>query len=183
MVSAGLLVDNGSSYVVKDYLEWNRNKREVLDIREKRRRAGQAGGQASWLKRAEANAERTPQAKANPDTDTEKDLKPIVRKAAQPAASDGTEAEAIAAVVAHLNERCGTRYRPTTEATKRHIRARLRDGFSLDDFRAVIDKKHRDWSGTEYEKYLRPETLFGSKFEGYLNEKPGKRERRLIDDF
>ncbi|MGP4182918.1 conserved phage C-terminal domain-containing protein, partial [Streptococcus agalactiae] len=40
------------------------------------------------------------------------------------------------------------------------------------DFKHVIDTTVKDWSGTKYEKYLRPETLFGSKFEGYLNQAP-----------
>lgn len=47
----------------------------------------------------------------------------------------------------------------------------MNEGFSVEDFKTVIDKKYNDWKGTEWEKYLRPETLFGAKFESYLNQK------------
>ena len=74
-------------------------------------------------------------------------------------------------VVNELNAICGTNYRATTGKTKRLIDARLNEGFTEDDFHIVIAKKASTWKGTEMEKYLRPETLFGTKFEGYLNEK------------
>lgn len=74
-------------------------------------------------------------------------------------------------VISYLNEKAGTKYRATTSKTQALIRAREREGFTLDDFKAVIDKKCAEWMGCDMEKYLRPETLFGPKFEGYLNEK------------
>ena len=74
-------------------------------------------------------------------------------------------------IVEHLNQKAGTKFKPTTAKTKTAIHARLSEGFSFDDFITVIDKKCAEWIGTEYEKYLRPETLFGTKFEGYLNAK------------
>lgn len=73
------------------------------------------------------------------------------------------------AIVNHLNAVLGTRYLPTTQSTRRHISARLSEGFTVDDFKTVIDRKASEWRGTEYAKYLRPETLFGTKFESYLN--------------
>lgn len=73
-------------------------------------------------------------------------------------------------IVNYLNQKLGTRYRPDSVNTKKHINARLDEGYKPDDFKTVIDKKCNDWIGTEYEKYLRPETLFGSKFESYLNQ-------------
>lgn len=74
-------------------------------------------------------------------------------------------------VISYLNEKAGTRYKATSEKTKAVIRARASEGFTLDDFKTVIDKKCAEWIGTEWEKFLRPETLFGTKFEGYLNAK------------
>lgn len=74
-------------------------------------------------------------------------------------------------IVEHLNQKAGTKFKSTTAKTKTAIHARLSEGFSFDDFITVIDKKCAEWTGTEYEKYLRPETLFGTKFEGYLNAK------------
>ena len=75
----------------------------------------------------------------------------------------------IAEIISYLNSKIGTRYKPTTANTKKHISARLNEGYTFADFRAVIDSKVQEWRGTEYEKYLRPDTLFGAKFESYLN--------------
>lgn len=75
----------------------------------------------------------------------------------------------VAAIVDYLNKAAGTNYRSSTKATARHIEARLNEGFTLEDFFTVIDRKVAEWKWSEMEKYLRPETLFGTKFEGYLN--------------
>lgn len=74
-------------------------------------------------------------------------------------------------IVSHLNQATGKNFRPTTKTTQRHIRARWAEGFRLDDFKAVIDRKAATW-GTDAKMmdFLRPETLFGPKFEAYLNE-------------
>lgn len=72
-------------------------------------------------------------------------------------------------IINYLNEKIGTGYSPKTEKTRRSIKARLNEGNSVEDFKTVIDKKVEEWIGTEFEKYLRPETLFGTKFESYLN--------------
>ena len=77
----------------------------------------------------------------------------------------------VAEIVAYLNKVTGTDYKPTTKKTQQLIKARMRDGFTVADFKTVIDKKNQDeWFVTG--GYMRPETLFGTKFEGYLNEKP-----------
>lgn len=88
------------------------------------------------------------------------------------------EADTIpyAAIVAYLNEKAGTKYKAASEKTKTAIRARFADGFTEEDFRSVIDKKCAEWMGTEWEKYLRPSTLFGTKFEEYLNGKAVRKE-------
>lgn len=80
-------------------------------------------------------------------------------------------------IVNYLNEKAGTAYRPNTRNTIAKINARLADGYSVQDFYTVIDKKCADWIGTEQEKYLRPETLFGNKFENYLNQRTTNRSR------
>lgn len=88
-----------------------------------------------------------------------------------------TYRERIVQIVSYLNEKAGTKYRPTTAKTKAMINARLTEGFTVEDFKTVIDKKCADWIGDEkMEKYLRPETLFGTKFEGYLNAKTTERK-------
>ena len=77
----------------------------------------------------------------------------------------------IKEIINYLNSATSSNYRYQSKATQRLINARLNDGFTVDDFKAVIDKKTKEWKGTEMEKYLRPETLFGTKFESYLNQK------------
>lgn len=72
-------------------------------------------------------------------------------------------------VIARLNEKAGTNYRATGKATQGHINARLAEGYTIEDFYTVIDKKCAEWKGGKMEQYLRPETLFGTKFENYLN--------------
>ena len=78
-------------------------------------------------------------------------------------------------VVTHLNEKAGTKYRASSAKTRKVIHARVAEGFTLEDFMAVIDKKTAEWMGTEWEKFLRPETLFGPKFESYLNQNTTKK--------
>lgn len=76
-------------------------------------------------------------------------------------------------IIEYLNNRSGKNYRYTTKATQRHIRARFEEGFTLEDFKRVIDWKVSQWLGDkDMDRYLRPETLFGTKFESYLNESP-----------
>lgn len=73
----------------------------------------------------------------------------------------------------YLNAKLCTRYSLTNEKTQRLITARFNENkkYTVADFKEVIDKKVKEWKGTEMEKYLRPETLFGTKFESYLNQK------------
>ena len=73
-------------------------------------------------------------------------------------------------IIDNLNGKTGKHYR-VTDKTRSLIRARIRDGFSEADFLKVIDNKVRSWANDpKMSQYLRPETLFGTKFEGYLNE-------------
>ena len=78
-------------------------------------------------------------------------------------------AEQALPIIAHLNEVAGTSYRSNSKETLKHISARLKDGFLQEEFFAVIDKKWREWGGTDMERYMRPQTLFGTKMESYLN--------------
>ena len=77
----------------------------------------------------------------------------------------------IEEVINHLNEKAGTKYKTSSKNTTKHIKARINDGYTLEDFKTVIDKKCSEWLNTDMEKYLCPDTLFGSKFEKYLNQK------------
>lgn len=90
---------------------------------------------------------------------------------AQPKEPDHTEE-----VVDYLNKRAGTHYKATTSSTRRLIKARLKEGFTVEEIKLVIDKKCADWlNNPRMAEFLRPETLFGSKFESYLNTKSSQR--------
>lgn len=80
-------------------------------------------------------------------------------------------------IIEYLNKKADTRYRSTTKKTQSYINARINEGFKENDFYTVIDKKVEEWQGTDMEKYLRPETLFGTKFESYLNQKNKAEEK------
>ena len=74
-------------------------------------------------------------------------------------------------VIDYLNQKTGKNFKSTSKATQRHIKARFADGFTLDDFKQVIDTKTSQWlKDKKMSAYLRPDTLFGTKFESYLNE-------------
>ncbi len=74
-------------------------------------------------------------------------------------------------VIAYLNNVAGKNYNQQTKKTRDLIRVWLNQGFNLDQFKAVIDIKSNAWlTNPEFNKFLRPQTLFGPKFESYLNE-------------
>ena len=73
-------------------------------------------------------------------------------------------------IVDYLNEKTGKNFKHKTAKTRKFIEARWNQDFRLDDFKKVIDVKTDEWLNTDSDKYLRPETLFGTKFEGYLNQ-------------
>ena len=79
-------------------------------------------------------------------------------------------------VIDYLNQKTGKHYKATTRKTKDLIKARCNEKFNEQDFKTVIDNKVTEWQGTNMEKYLRPETLFGTKFESYLNQEVNNNE-------
>ena len=90
--------------------------------------------------------------------------------------------DVVKTVVSYLNSRAGTAYKATGEKTKKLIGARVSEGFTVDDFKIVIDNKVDEWGKPprpgekDMRIYIRPETLFGTKFEAYLN------QRRVSND-
>lgn len=160
IVNNTITIPNWGKHQNTDALENKRNymKGYMQEYRQKQRKIA---CKTNCKTNCETNVSQT-------DIDIEKELdKENIHTAEKPQ----RYTEEIAEIVSYLNEKAGTKYRAKTDATKRHIIARLNDGFSVDDFKEVIDKKCDDWMGTDYQKYLRPETLFGNKFEGYLNGK------------
>lgn len=74
-------------------------------------------------------------------------------------------------IIAYLNEKTGRDYKPVAAKNKKPIHARWQEGYRLQDFKKVIDNKCFSWGNDpKMSQYLRPETIFGPKFDGYLNE-------------
>ena len=74
-------------------------------------------------------------------------------------------------IIDYLNEKTGRNYKHKAKINQRVIKARMNEGYTLDDFKTVIDKKSVKWKDdVKMKEYLRPETLFGTKFDRYLNE-------------
>ena len=74
-------------------------------------------------------------------------------------------------IITYLNEKTGRDYKPAAAKNKKPIHARWKEGYRLQDFKKVIDNKCFSWGNDpKMSQYLRPETIFGPKFDGYLNE-------------
>ena len=87
-------------------------------------------------------------------------------------------------VLDYLNQEAETNFIPNGTNLEL-IASRISDGFVISDFKTVIDKKVKDWKGTDWAKYLRPNTLFSkSKFENYLNtNESGKQDSNNFTKF
>lgn len=88
----------------------------------------------------------------------------------------------ITEIINYLNLKTNKNYKTTTQKTRTLIKARMNEHFTVDDFKIVINKMCIEWMGTNMEKYLRPETLFGTKFESYLNRTLTKSETEMRID-
>lgn len=127
----------------------NRDFEQYLAISIKNAENGKKGGRPSFKKN-----QNKPK-KAYKDNDNDKD----------------SDNDKYISIIDFLNKTINSNYRYTTEKTKNLMKARIKENFTVEDFKIVISKKAKEWIGTEQEKYLRPETLFGTKFESYLNQK------------
>lgn len=103
--------------------------------------------------------------------DTGKDSIELVKDSIDNNIYSPAKAEQCKEIIDYLNLKANTHYRHNIKKTQSLINARLNENFTLDDFKRVIDNKVSEWKNTEMAKYLRPETLFGTKFESYLNQK------------
>jgi uncharacterized phage protein (TIGR02220 family) len=82
----------------------------------------------------------------------------------------------FADIIQYLNEKTGKSFKPNSRKSMDLIQARFNEGFTLEDFKKVMDLKSEEWQqDARFSKFLRPETLFGTKFESYLNQQPEQR--------
>lgn len=177
--------------------------RPVLDKSRKRIVAGSEGGSKSVSrtaskqssKRQSKQASKTP---SEPESEEEsnaasKQASDIYSSSSLPIPGSPSEEEGCGEedggipyteIVAALNEALGTSYRPTSKKTRQLIHARWAEGFRFPDFEAVIDTMAAAWvDDPKMSAYLRPETLFGPKFESYLNRPKPRKERAHGDPF
>jgi len=117
-----------------------------------------------------------------PIPDIKPDIKPDTLSSKHDCPSEGLKKEKTNGIqkdiIAYLNEKTGKLFRATSKSTLKHINARLKEGFTLTDFKRVIDFKASEWLGDErWRQYLRPETLFAGHFEGYLQASPQARKK------
>ena len=73
-------------------------------------------------------------------------------------------------VISYLNLKAKKNFKIDTASHQKFIKARLKEGYTLEDFKKVVDIMVAKWKGTEYEQYLQPQTLFGNKMDNYLNQ-------------
>uniref|UniRef100_A0A6M3LRJ7 Putative replication protein n=1 Tax=viral metagenome TaxID=1070528 RepID=A0A6M3LRJ7_9ZZZZ len=93
---------------------------------------------------------------------------------------NGYSKENAIRIISYLNKKTGKNFKETTDKTLRLIKARFNENFKLEDFKLVIDNQTAKWkSDPKMVDYLRPETLFGTKFESYLQTKPAEIEQAV----
>src|SRR3990167_5175434 len=92
----------------------------------------------------------------------------------------------VAIIISILNSVLGTKYKISSKKTIDLIQVRMKEGFTVEDFKTVIEKKYAEWGQDEkMSAFLRPETLFGAKFEAYLNQvivRPMSKNKQKIDE-
>lgn len=177
--------------------------RPVLDKSRKRIVAGSEGGSKSVSKAAskqqsKRQSKQASKTQSEPESEEEsnyasKKSSDIYSSSSFPLPDSPSEEEGCgeedgaipyAEIVASLNEAAGTSYRPTSKKTRQLIHARWAEGFRLPDFEAVIGTMSAAWlHDPKMAAYLRPETLFGTKFESYLNRPRPRKGARDGDPF
>ena len=82
-------------------------------------------------------------------------------------------------IISYLNLKAKKNFKVNTASHQKFIKARLKEGYVLEDFKKVVDIMVAKWKGTDYEQYLQPQTLFGNKMDNYLNQPMPKRSTIL----
>lgn len=154
--------------------KWAEKKRKYRE-KKKGQLGGQDSGQSSGQEKDNVLQEKEIREKRIRDKRIEKEIETDI---INPAEQDNIPYKEV---IEYLNLRLGSNYKASTNKSRECIKARYNEGFRLDDFKIVIDKKYNEWYGTDMEKFLRPETLFGNKFEGYLNQKDVERKITFKD--
>ena len=158
----------------------DRNDTKWAETKAKRAEAGRRGGLKSGITRSKTKQNEANEAneaiasgfeanEANEAVSVSVSVPVSVSVSDSVSVADRLAAETTSSVLDYLNQKTGSRYEPTDTSTEQ-VRYLLSNGFTEDDIRTVIDKKCREWiQNDKMRPYLRPSTLFGDKFEEYLN--------------
>lgn len=85
--------------------------------------------------------------------------------------NDNKESDDVTEAIEYLNETCFRHFKTSSQSIRKLIKARLNEGYTLDDLKMVIDLKAKQWLNSKMEMYLRPDTLFNAtKFANYYGE-------------
>jgi len=180
-----LLMNHKDTYVAKHKVTVHRGQR-IISIRQLSDRWGWSRTkisdflnslQSAGMAKIESDTKKTVVTIANYSffqdaKDTEKTPKRHRGDTEMPATNnnDNNDIKKIIYIVEYLNEKTGKAFKTNNKSTIGHINARLAEGFTIDDFKLVIDNRVNKWGDDlKMSEYLRPETLFSTKFEGYLN--------------
>lgn len=165
------ILDNGAIYMLDIQNFIGQSSTEADRKREYRREIEQ---EKQFLLEQGHVSDKCPD-KSTPELEIEKDIeieKEIKNTVPDKSANTSIITKNIKEIVDYLNQKAKSNFKATTKATQTKIRARLAEGFNVDDFKKVIDIKTAEWlDDANMSQYLRPETLFGTKFESYLNQK------------
>lgn len=159
--SQGLLITANYNKAGFDKTKWYRINYEKLQHMSQRSDQNDTTMVSNWTDGSDQND--TTNTKRLPETTTETTTKDIL--------SGKPDHAPYQEILDYLNSKVGTSYRASSKATQRLIKARVNEGFKVEDFKKVIDIKAAAWKNDpKMSQYLRPATLFGTKFESYLNE-------------
>jgi uncharacterized phage protein (TIGR02220 family) len=178
------LIDRGVVYIDGDTLIQKRMQKDGK-ISEVRSLAGSMGGRPAKNKKAKIkqNQSKT-ESKIKANTEYEYEYEYEYEDAIVNDDEDTKYENIYKAVIEHLNEKAGTSYKHTSKVTQTLIRSRQIEGYTLPDFKKVIDNRCCEWLGdNKMSQFLRPSTLFGTKFESYLNKPKDPNKSYDTDEF
>jgi len=170
------LINDFGLFEKTDTRFWSESALRRLNLRREKSEKATASANKRWqkpaptLKSENANASNIDTNALQPQSDSNA-IKESKGKESK-RNTNNTPTELAVAVIDYLNTSASKNYKANSKNTLAAINARVNEGYVLDDFKKVISGKSAQWKNDPArEIYLRPETLFGNKFEGYLNER------------
>jgi len=159
-----------NSYYVHKWHFYQSHIVQYAEYCEKRKQQTSAAGKSSAMKRREEwLSKQNERAVIHGDQETKQDI--LFTENLEPKKDVKKEKIDYQSILDYLNKITGRKFE-LTESFKHKVNGRLKDGYKIEDFKKVIDNMTHKWKGGEFEQYLQPDTLFSTKFDGYLNMLP-----------